>query len=117
MPQPDETSEEKLQSFDQRLDALEASRSKGPPNGGDPREAAAGYRFLGEVVGGVLGGLGLGWLFDRIAHTAPLGLVGGLLIGTAASITVAIMAAVRTANAQAKRSGPLPSVPDDEDDD
>jgi ATP synthase protein I len=115
MPQPDETSDEALARIDQQLDALQASRAKGPVATGDLRGAAAGYRFLGEVVGGVLGGVGLGWLVDHFAHTSPLGLIGGLLIGTAASITVAILGAMRTAKAAEQRNGPLPSVPDDED--
>jgi ATP synthase protein I len=115
MPQPDETSDEALRRLDQRLDALQASRAKGPVQTGDLRGAAAGYRFLGEVVGGVLGGAGLGWLVDQFLHTAPLGLLAGLLIGTAASITVAIIGAVRASKAAAERSSPLPSVPDDED--
>ena len=115
MSQPDESSEEKLRRFDQRLDALQASRARSAPGSGDPRGMAAGYRFLGEVVGGVLGGVGLGWLLDRIAHTAPWGMISGLLIGAGVSIVFAVVSASKTADAAAKRTGPLPSVPDDED--
>jgi ATP synthase protein I len=118
MPQPDNASEEEqLRRLDDRLDALQASRARDAPKSiGDPRGAAAGYRFLGEVLGGALGGFGLGWLLDRFAHTAPWGMVGGPLIGLAVSLTVAVMGAARAADAAAKQSGPLPSVPDDEDD-
>ena len=116
MMQPDETREEKLRRFDQRLDELTASRTKATPGSGDLRGMAAGYRFLAEVVGGVLGGVGLGWLLDRIAHTAPWGMIGGLLIGAVGSIVFAVASASKAADAASLQSGPVPSVPDDEDD-
>jgi ATP synthase protein I len=47
----------------------------------------------------VLGGLGLGWLIDRFAHTGPWGVLGGLLIGS----VVSVYAAVRTAMAISAR--------------
>jgi len=56
-------------------------------------------------VGGVLGGLGFGWLLDRFLHTSPLGLIGGVLIG--AGIGVALV--VRSASAMSDASrGPDP---------
>jgi ATP synthase protein I len=115
MPQPDETSDERLRRLDTRLDALQASRAKAPPGTGDLRGAAQGYRFLAEVIGGVLGGVGLGWLFDTFVHTAPWGMIVGLLVGAGASIVFAVAEASRAADTAAKQAGPLPSVPDDED--
>ncbi len=53
------------------------------------------------MLGGIFGGVGLGWLLDLVAHTRPWGLIGGLLIGTTTSIVVMIRAAGR-ANAPAK---------------
>ncbi len=74
-----------------------------------------GYRLLGQMLGGVLGGVGLGWLFDHFAHTTPLGVIGGLLIGSGLSI----YATVRTASAMSAKAAKTtaPSVPaaDDED--
>jgi ATP synthase protein I len=78
---------------------------------------AQGYRFVGEVVGGVLGGVGLGWLLDRFAHTQPWGVVGGLLIGTGLSIFVAVRSAARSSRIAMERRGTVPSVPEDEDED
>ena len=115
MPQPDETSEERLRRLDTRVEPLEASRVKAQPGTGDLRGAAQGYRFLAEVVGGVLGGVGLGWLFDTFVHTAPWGMIVGLLVGAGASIVFAVAQANKSANAAAEQAGPLPSVPDDED--
>ena len=115
MPDTEEPSREALKRLDARLAAFEADRQ--PSSGGaDPRAMGRGYRFLGEVVGGVLGGLGFGWLFDRFAHTAPFGLVGGLLIGIGVSTFVAIRGAGAWAKAEAETAGKLPSVPDDEED-
>jgi ATP synthase protein I len=78
---------------------------------------AQGYRFLGEVVGGVLGGVGLGWLLDRFAHTTPWGMIGGLLIGSGFAIFYAVSSAAKATRQAMERQGPAPSVPDDEDED
>lgn len=91
MPQSDDESQEALKRLQDRLDALTAERK---PT--ESAEAAAqtsmgeGYRLLGEVIGGVVGGLGLGWVVDRFAHTTPFGIVVGLLLGTAVSGYVAV---------------------------
>src|SRR5258708_16335309 len=94
MPHPSESPDEALRSLDQGLGAAEAAQARKVSP--DTHAAMAqGYRFLGEVVGGVFGGAGLGWLLDRFAHTQPWGLVGGLLIGTGFSIFVAVSTAAR----------------------
>ena len=115
MPQPDDPREEALKSLDERLAAFEAERAP-PGRVVSQRAMGQGYRFLGEVVGGVLGGLGFGWLFDRLAHTAPFGMIGGLLIGVGVSTFVAIRGAGAWAKTESERAGSLPSAPDDEDD-
>lgn len=114
MPPPEDPSKKALKRLGDRISELEAERA---PKGGAAAQRAMGqgYRFLSEVVGGVLGGLGLGWLFDRIAHTQPFGLIGGLLIGVGVSTFVAIHGAAAWSKAESDRAGPLPSVPDDED--
>ena len=83
------------------LDAFEAARApaKSPLSGvGD---VGVGYRLLAGLLGGVFGGLGLGWTFDHFVHTSPFGLIGGLLIG----LGVSIYAAVRSALAMSAGSG------------
>jgi ATP synthase protein I len=116
MPHPDEPPDEALRSLDQRLGAAEAAQARKVSP--DTHAAMAqGYRFVGEVVGGVLGGVGLGWLLDRFAHTAPWGVIGGLLIGTGLSIFTAVSAAARASKIEMDRAAPAPSVPDDEDED
>jgi ATP synthase protein I len=116
MPKPDEPNEEASKRFDARLAAAEAAQARAQ-SGDAQRAMAQGYRFLGEVVGGVLMGAGLGWLLDRFAGTQPFGLVGGLLIGTGISIFVAVRSASRMTRDAVAKAGPLPSVRDDEDED
>lgn len=92
MSQPDDESQEALKRLQHRLDAFDGGRRSGaaPQTG-----LSAGYRLLGEVVGGVLGGLGLGWFVDQVAHTTPFGMVIGVLAGTGAGLFGAIRAAER----------------------
>lgn len=116
MPKPDPSREEAFRRLDQRLEALESQRARRTSITAQ-RAMGEGYRFLAEVVGGVFGGAGFGWLFDYFAHTGPFGLIGGLLIGTGLSIFVAVKGAERWSKAESDKAGPLPSVPDDEEDD
>jgi ATP synthase protein I len=99
------------------LDAFEAARAPGGTPLTGIGEAGVGYRLLAGLLGGVFGGLGLGWTFDHFVHTSPFGLISGLLIG----LGVSIYAAVRTAlaiSAKAQPAAPLPGVAaDDEDED
>ncbi|WP_293681432.1 AtpZ/AtpI family protein [uncultured Phenylobacterium sp.] len=115
MPTPVESHDEARKRLSARMDALEAERA--------PKQSTAvqalsgdGFRFLGEVVGGVLGGTGLGWVVDRFANTQPLGLIGGLLIGTGFAIFVAVRGAAERTKKAMEEAGPLPSIPDDEND-
>ena len=94
MSEPDDESQEALDRLQTRLDALTAERKpKNAADGSAERSMGEGYRLLGEVIGGVLGGLGLGWAVDYFAHTTPFGMVIGLLLGTAASAYAAVKSA------------------------
>lgn len=114
MPTSNETPTEPQKGFDERLRALEAQRAVAPSAAAN---MARGYRFLAEVIGGVLMGAGLGWLIDRFAGTTPIGLVLGLLLGSGLSIYVAVRSAAKMTKDDMAKAGPLPSVPDDEDED
>ena len=116
MPPPDNLHHEQRKQLEARLNAVEAAQAQ-KESGDSHRAMAQGYRFLGEVVGGVLMGAGLGWLADRFITPAPLGLVFGLLAGSALSIFVAVRTAARNTQDAMAKAGPLPSVPDDEDED
>ncbi len=95
MSEPPYPRDEALQRFDERYDALAASSRRTPKQYGSDEGAGAGYRLIGELIGGVLTGLGFGWLLDRFAGTAPFGLIGGVLIGSAAAIYLAVRSAAR----------------------
>jgi len=115
MPTTDDPHDEARKRLSARLEAFEAERA---PKNSTAAQAFTGdgFRFLGEVVGGVLGGTGLGWLVDRFMHTQPLGLIGGLLVGTGFSIYVAVTGAAKRTKQAMEEAGPLPPVPDDEED-
>ena len=113
MPIRDETNA-KASSLEERLGKVETAQAR-RVSGESHQAMAQGYRFVGEVVGGVLMGTGLGWLLDHFAGTSPLGLIGGLLIGSGLSIFVAVRTASRMTRDELAKAGPLPGVADDED--
>lgn len=116
MSEPDDPNNEARQRLARDLSAFEASRAPAKPMLSGMGEAAIGYRLLAGFLGGVFGGIGLGWTFDHFVHTSPLGLIGGLLIG----LGVSTFAGVRMALAQSAKmesAGPLPAAPPDEDED
>ncbi|HTK33952.1 MAG TPA: AtpZ/AtpI family protein [Caulobacteraceae bacterium] len=118
MAKSDDSREEALKRFDERFDAAVARQTRKPMRF-DTEGSGAGYRLIAELVGGVLGGLGLGWLVDRLVGTSPWGLIVGVLLGTGVSVfAIARSAGRMSVSEQTKTGGPAPSVPfDDEDDD
>ena len=117
MPHPDDQRDEAIKRLDEGLNAFDKKRAR--PNslaGGDAGSMGEGYRLLAGLIGGVLGGLGLGWTFDYFVHTSPFGLVVGLLIGIVLSTYAAVRTAGRMSAAAKAKSGPVPAVPDDDDD-
>lgn len=115
MSQPDESQAEARKRLEARLDAAEAAQAR-KESGDSHRAMAQGYRFLGEVVGGVFMGVGLGWLVDNyVTHAPPWGLIIGLFGGAGLSIFVAVRNAARMQKEALAKAGALPSVPDDED--
>ena len=115
MSKPDDRPEEALGRLDEKLQAFEAARSR-PASSEAARSIGEGYRLLAELIGGVFGGVGLGWLVDRFAHTSPWGLGIGLAAGAGVSVFMAARTAVRMGRqASAKLPPPAASVDDDED--
>ena len=94
MPKADEPNDKALSSLDARLDAFEAKKAaEKPVKAASEKANQDGYRLLADLIGGVLVGLGFGWLLDRYVHTSPWGMVGGLLIGLGLAIAKGIMEA------------------------
>jgi ATP synthase protein I len=88
---------------DARIDALEArlkaareredERNRPKVKGADANYSA-GNRALADLLGGVFGGLVIGFAFDALAGTSPW----GLLVGLFAGIAVAFRNIIRAAN-------------------
>lgn len=106
MPKADEPNDKALESLDARLDAFEARKAaEKPAKAATEKASQDGYRLLADLIGGVLVGLGFGWLLDRYVHTSPWGMVGGLLIG----LGLAIFSIVRKAM-KLSAQAPAPSL-------
>ncbi len=116
MPTPQDSHHDSLGRFDQQLDAFEAGRRKKPVATLIGGEASGGYRLVGQMLSGMLGGLGLGWLLDRLVHTNPWGLVCGLLIGTGLSIFATVRTATRISAAEQAKTGTARAASEDDDD-
>jgi len=117
MSQPDDESRRAFERLDKGLEAFTSDRSIRRAAGDAERGVGEGYRLMAEVIGGVLGGLGLGWVVDRFAHTTPFGVLIGLLAGTAASAYAAVKSADPAKRAGSRRGGePAPPAADEEED-
>jgi ATP synthase protein I len=54
---------------------------------------ARGFRLATELVAGILAGAGIGWVFDRLLGSSPIGLIIFLLLGFAAGVLNVVRAA------------------------
>jgi ATP synthase protein I len=107
MADPKTPHDEAFKSLDKRLDALDLTSRREPARFDEG--SGAGYRVVGELIGGVLTGLGFGWLLDRIAGTNPWGLIGGMLIGTGVSIFLVARSAGRMTKTMETQVGSKPT--------
>jgi ATP synthase protein I len=116
MSPADEPREEALRRLDERAAALGArtQRPVGASAAGE-RAVSQAYRIIAELLGGVLVGLGLGFLVVWLFKVPPaVGLIGGVLLGFALSLWMAWRTAQRLM-ALAKQEGEPTSVPFDDD--
>jgi ATP synthase protein I len=98
----------RLGSLDQRLSKIRDGHKTGTDQSGNEQDTAqakasamaVGLRLSSELVAGVLVGAALGWGFDRLFSTSPLGLIVLLLLGFVAGV-VNVM---RAAGVMAKQS-------------
>jgi ATP synthase protein I len=96
MPKADEPNDKAPQSLDARIAAFEARKAaESPIRAEHEKSSQDGYRLLADLIGGVLVGLGFGWLLDRYAGTRPWGMVGGLLIGMGFSVYLVVRKAAK----------------------
>lgn len=119
MSQPNDQHDEALKRLGTRLDEVNAKRAAKQANARfDTSAIGAGYKLVAELIGGVLGGLGLGWVFDRLVGTSPWGVLFGVLIGSGLAVFLIARSAGRMSVQASKEAGPAKSVPfEDEDED
>lgn len=72
---------------------------------------------MGLLLGGVLAGVGVGFVIDGVARTAPFGIIAGTLAG----FVLSVFAAIRTARAMSEQAlrdwGPPQDLPPEDDND
>ena len=110
MPEPDDHHPEALTRLDTELKAFETRRAGPSSPMSEAGAAGQAYRVMAGLIGGLLGGLGLGWFFDQLMHTTPFGLIGGLLIGVGVSTYAAATSAGRMSAKSAAEPSKAPGV-------
>ena len=95
---------------DARIDALEArlkaarereEQRNRPQVQGVDANYRSGNRALASLLGGIIGGLVIGFAVDALAGIAPWGLLTGLFLGTASAFRSIILAAKTRPEGQA----------------
>ncbi len=105
---PEETREEAIKRLTESASSLEARSERQMAHEAAGQKAAGqAWRILADLFGGVLVGLAIGFIVDRVFDTAPAGLIGGVLLGFAVSVWMARLTAKRLM-AEAKSAGEPP---------
>ncbi len=116
MSLPPESREEAIKRLTESASALEARTTREVSHEAAGHAAASkAWRILADLLGGVFLGLAVGLGIDHFAGTAPVGIIGGVLLGFALSVWMAWRTAQRLM-AEAKQEGEPQSVPFDDED-
>jgi len=67
---------ERLKALDAHLKVIEARQLKKEKDWTSEKGSHAGMQVLGELLGGIFGGLGLGYLLDQATGSTPWGMIG-----------------------------------------
>lgn len=117
MAPADDAREEAIRRLDERAAALGARTQRPVTSHAGEQAVGQAYRIIAELLGGVMVGLVLGFIVDRVLKTTPWGLIGGVLLGFVLSIWMARRTANRLMALAKQESGPPQAVPFDDDED
>jgi ATP synthase protein I len=106
---------EAIKRLDERAAALGARTQRPATSHAGEQAVSQAYRIIAELLGGVLVGLAVGFVIDRVLKTTPWGLIGGVLLGFVLSIWMARRTANRLMAMARQDEEPLASVPFDDD--
>jgi ATP synthase protein I len=109
---------ETLRRLDERADALQARTARPSSQDYGGQAVGNGYKLLGTLTGGILVGLGAGFVIDAFAGTKPWATIAGVLLGFGVSVFLTVRSAQRMSADWTKDHGPgdpVPFVDDDED--
>ena len=115
MSRSEPSREEALRRLHEQANALEA-RTARPVQDHGHQAVGQAYQLLGTLIGGPFVGLAFGWGFDAFAHTAPLGIIAGVLLGFGVSVFLAMKSAQRIRRDSEREHGPPVAVPFDDED-
>jgi ATP synthase protein I len=117
MPPAVDPREEAIRRLDERASALGARTQRPVASHAGEQAVGQAYKIIAELIGGVLIGLGGGFLVVWIFKIPiAVGLIGGVLLGFALALWMANRTAQRLMAMAKQDTGPTPpSVPFDDD--
>ena len=77
----------------------EQAEALAPERSSDRAGYGLAFKLAGEFVAGIMVGAGLGWGLDKVAGTAPFGMIVLLLLGFAAGVLNVVRSASKTSTA------------------
>jgi ATP synthase protein I len=113
-PEDREAFRKRSAELGRRLEEVQHRKDGPAPGAGTARGEAMGraLRVSAELIGGIVTGAAIGWFLDKwLGLEKPWFFVLFFFIGAAAGMLNVIRTAMR------EKTPPLPSVPDDEDED
>jgi len=93
----------RLDSLSRSLDAEQREHeAAAAPRRTDTRGFSQGIRLASEFVAAIVVGAAIGWGLDKLAGTAPWGMIGFLLLGFAAGVLNVMRSAEKMATIESK---------------
>lgn len=85
---PERLPDNRLSDFAAKLERLKEESSVNVSPAADQKQSGYGMAFVlaADLLGGLVGGAGIGWLIDRWLGSAPLGLIAFFFLGAAAGM-------------------------------